>query len=249
MLPSLSVITATYNCVSLVQRLAKSLQSQTCKEFHWIVVDGASTDGTREFLLAFSADNPWCSFQSEPDFGIYDALNKGIVSLKTPYYVVAGADDQFSADAIERYRAIVCGGTAPDVVLARVMIAGRVHGGFHPHRAWLGHQKVFGGSHSVGMLIRSDLHRKIGRYSNRFPMLADGYFLKRALGHSEVRFMQADFVAGEFALGGLSSSGKLQSLAEGWQIQMLTERFKLLQVMLFVVKLCLRLPALLKPHA
>lgn len=249
MLPSLSIITATYNCLPVLQRLANSLQNQTCKEFHWIVVDGASRDGTREFLQAFSANNPWCSFHSEPDFGIYDALNKGIAKLKTPYYVVAGADDQFSADAVERYSAIICDGTCPDVVLARVMIAGRIRGGFHPHRAWLGHQKVFGGSHSVGMLIRSELHQKIGRYASRFPMLADGYFLKQALVRSDVRFTQADFVAGEFALGGLSSSGKLQSLAEGWQIQMLTERFKLLQIMLFAVKLFLRLPALLKPSA
>lgn len=234
----ISVVTATRNVATLLPALHESLCRQTYTNFEWIVADGVSTDGTLERLTEFAARCPWLSFSSEPDFGLYHALNKAIARASGEYYVVAGADDVLDEDALAKYAECASGGA--DVVLANVRRNGKVIGGFHPRRAWIGTARVFSGSHSVGMLIRTDLHRRFGLYSRRFPLLADVYFLKTLLRSGRVRFAAADFVAGSFAEGGLTSVNKLQILAENWQIQLLTERHPLLQTALFFGKVLTR---------
>ena len=72
----LTVITATYNAEKYLPNLIKSLREQTCKDFEWIVADGSSTDRTLELLSEVKDLNLVVS--SEPDFGIYDALNRAI---------------------------------------------------------------------------------------------------------------------------------------------------------------------------
>ena len=81
---------------------------------------------------------------------------------------------------------------------------------------------------------------------SRFRLLADGYFLKLLLNSGKVKFVEARFVAGTFAVGGVSSVGKLQTLVETWQIQMLTERFRLVQTALFMGKIIARYPSVLR---
>jgi len=241
--PRISVITATRNVESTIAQLHASLAAQTYQNFEWIVADGLSTDSTVTLLERFAADSPWLRYRSEPDFGVYDGLNKALRMSTGEYYVVAGADDLFAADALSNY-AKWCQHGNPDVVLAAVMKHGRLAGGFHPERAWISHPKAFHGSHSVGMLFKTGLHQRFGFYSNRFPLLADGYFLKTLLRSGSVKFVQADFVAGTFGEDGMSGRNKLQVLAETWQIQMLTERSPLLQILLFLGKIMMRYPAL-----
>lgn len=243
--PVISVITATKNAAATLSDLYQSLQHQGYRHFEWIVMDGGSTDTTIPLLEKFSKESSWLKYRSGPDSGIYDAINKGISMATGWYYVVAGADDRFEADAFEHY-ANVQKASGADVVLARVIRAGAVIGGFNPRRAWLGHSKAFRGSHSVGMLFRKSLHEEYGPYSLRFRLLADGYFLKLLLNSGKVKFVQAQFVAGTFALGGFSSIAKLQTLVETWQIQMLTERFRLVQTALFMGKIIARYPSVLR---
>lgn len=238
--PLISVITATFNSMTVIEALAQSLSAQTFRSFDWIICDGGSTDGTVSYLQEYAARNSWCRLTVERDFGIYDALNKGVVLSTAQYYVVVGSDDILFSDALSHYAQAVASDEA-DVVLAGVEKQGKTCKGFYPDRAWLGHQQVFRGSHSVGMLFRRNLHDSYGRYSNRFPLLADGYFLKKLLSKGSVVFVTADFVAGRFAYGGASTTGAVQSLAETWQIQLLTEKHPMLQTMLFFAKVVIRL--------
>lgn len=242
--PLISVLTATKNVEAMLPRLLQSLERQTYRSFEWIVVDGLSSDSTVEFLREAARKHPWVKFVSEADFGLYHALNKGISLAAGQYYIVAGADDSFTDEAFEHYARCAVSSTA-DVVLACVVRGERTIGGYYPHRCWISHSSAFRGSHSVGMLFRKDLHLRYGLYSRSFPLLADGYFLKLLLRSGDVRFCNADFVAGTFAEGGLTTSNKLQILAETWQIQMLTERHSLVQLLLFFGKILVRLPALL----
>ena len=237
---AVSIVTATLNAKASIARLADSLRLQTYSDFEWIIVDGVSTDGTVEFLKAFSNENSWCSYISEPDFGIYDALNKGIKLASSDFYVVVGADDYLYSDAVYNYHKAVVE-TPSDIVLANVIRNGKIAGGFKRQLAWAGHQRAFLGSHSVGMLIRKDLHERIGYYSQLFPMLADGYFLKLALSTPNVKFSLANFVAGRFSVHGISSTDKVRSLAETWLIQMATERSPIFQTFIFIGKIILRL--------
>jgi glycosyltransferase involved in cell wall biosynthesis len=235
----ITVITATFNATKTIRRLYESLGKQSYRDFDWVVVDGLSTDGTAEFLEDIEAREDWIRVVSAYDFGVYDALNKGIALAKGQYYLVAGADDVLTTDSLLNYaRAIEL--RPVDVVMANVVKDDRVIGGFHPRRAWIGPSRVFAGSHSLGMLLKTDLHRRFGPYSNRFPLLADAYFLKRLLRSNLVTFATAHFTAGVFSTSGMTGVNKLQILAENWQIQMLTERSPLLQTLCFIGKVLWR---------
>lgn len=74
--PFLSIITVVYNNVAGLQYTFESIHKQTDKDFEWIVVDGGSRDGTKEWLekLSFAP----LKFVSEKDNGLYDAMNKGL---------------------------------------------------------------------------------------------------------------------------------------------------------------------------
>jgi glycosyltransferase involved in cell wall biosynthesis len=239
----ISVITATRNASGMLANLYRSLAAQEYSNFEWIVADGGSCDGTVTLLQELAHRERWISFVSEPDGGIYHALNKAIARASGDYYVVAGADDLFERHALSNYAEAVSDSEA-DVIFARVIRAGRVTGGFRPGRAWIGPSRVFRSSHSIGTLFRKDLHRRFGPYSSRFPLLADVYFLKTLLRSGSVRFSELAFIAGTFADGGATSVNQLQLLAENWQIQMLTEPFPLVQMVLFLGKLVLRYPRL-----
>ena len=87
----LSIITINFNNLAGLKKTADSVISQTWKEFEWIIIDGGSTDGSKEFIVSLNDDlnrngwNPityWCS---EPDKGIYNAMNKGIGKAKGEY--------------------------------------------------------------------------------------------------------------------------------------------------------------------
>ena len=72
----LSIITINYNDVKGLRATQKSIAEQTFRDFEWLVVDGESTDGSKGFLAEHEAETAWCC--SEPDGGIYNAMNKGI---------------------------------------------------------------------------------------------------------------------------------------------------------------------------
>lgn len=72
----ISVITVCYNCVSVIEQTIKSVLEQTYPNIEYIIIDGGSTDGTVDIIKRYSDRvNYWIS---EPDKGIYDAMNKGI---------------------------------------------------------------------------------------------------------------------------------------------------------------------------
>ena len=246
--PRISVITATKNVELTIGNLYNSLSRnrESFSSFEWIVVDGASTDSTSRLLAEFAEQSKWVDFSSEQDFGLYHAINKGISRARGHYYVVAGADDTFRDEALRQYDEHTHHVANTDVVLAQVERGNKIVGGFYPEKKWISPTKAFPTAHSVGMLFKTSLHSRFGLYSRRFPLLADSYFLKVLLESGAVNFVNAPFIAGSFTEGGLSSVNKLQILAETWQIQMLTERSKMLQILLFFGKVVLRYPAIIR---
>ncbi len=142
--PTISVITATRNARTLLAGAIDSVRAQPTDLCEFVVVDGASTDGTVE-LLRDSADavDRWLS---EPDAGIYDALNKGVRLARGRWICFLGADDRLEpclgevADHLRNPRAVYYG----DVRLAS---DGTPYGGrFDRHRLMLTnicHQGMF----------------------------------------------------------------------------------------------------------
>ena len=239
----ISIITATFNAADQLPGLIDSLRAQSDRDFEWIVVDGASTDATIDLLEA-SGDivSTWIS---EPDFGIYDALNKAIRLSTGEYYLVLGADDRLLPDAIAQYRrhATLSGA---DLVTASILLDGRVSAG-KLGRSWWNGMFAYVSGHSVGTLIRRSLHDRFGYYSRRFPVAADMYFIKTACMSPDVRVHQADFVAGEHGKAGVSSVDKAATFCDCFRVQLETERWKLPQIIIFIAKVIWRAGDLLKP--
>lgn len=229
----IAVITATYNAVGYLPRLIDSLRSQTFKNFEWIVVDGDSTDGTLDILshvngLAITVD-------SKSDFGIYDALNRGISLSSADYYLVVGADDILNHNSIELFCQII-DNNYPDIVSALVRTdAGYVISSEKKWK-WFYAQRAYIGAHAVGTLIKKSLHDTFGLYSKKFPIAADQFFIKTAC-DSGAQIVYADFVAGVFSTSGVSSLDRAGLLTESFRVQLRTGECKFLQLLLLFARL------------
>lgn len=95
----ISVITATWNCVGTVADAVSSLSSQTYPTIEHVWIDGASTDGTKEVLARFHKEERGVLI-SEPDNGIYDALNKGINYATGDVVGFLHADDLYADEEV-----------------------------------------------------------------------------------------------------------------------------------------------------
>lgn len=94
----ISIITAVFNRAHFISDAIESLQNQTHSEIEHVVIDGASTDGTLE-LLHTRLDRH-AVLVSEPDNGIYDALNKGLARATGEVVGVLHSDDIFADDGV-----------------------------------------------------------------------------------------------------------------------------------------------------
>lgn len=93
----LTCVTATFNCIKAGNRdqLIRCVESvaKLKTEHEHLIYDGASTDGTADLLRELGAKTPGLKVVSEPDTGIYNALNKGVRDAKGEWFYVLGADD------------------------------------------------------------------------------------------------------------------------------------------------------------
>lgn len=102
----LSIITINYNNLEGLRKTINSILSQTWHDFEWIIIDGGSTDGSKELIeetakqLASSDFNPLSYWCSEPDKGIYNALNKGIKHCKGEYINCMNSGDYFAKSSV-----------------------------------------------------------------------------------------------------------------------------------------------------
>ena len=97
-----SVVTICYNSAQTIERTIKSVLAQTYTNFEYIIVDGGSTDSTldivKKYEPLFKGRLKW---KSEPDHGIYDAMNKGINRSSGCIISIVNSDDWLEPDALE----------------------------------------------------------------------------------------------------------------------------------------------------
>ena len=91
-MPRFSIVTITRNHRAGLAATAASIQTQTCTDYKWIIIDGASTDGTQDDFHNYTS----AILISEPDAGIYDAMNKGLDLCTGDYVIFMNAGDQFA---------------------------------------------------------------------------------------------------------------------------------------------------------
>ena len=94
----ISIITVCYNAQETIQYTIDSVLSQQYSNFEYIIIDGQSTDMTCSILS--SINNPKFKYISEPDEGIYDAMNKALGIASGDFLIFLGADDLFYSDKV-----------------------------------------------------------------------------------------------------------------------------------------------------
>lgn len=186
-----SVITITYNAVDVLQRTLDSVLAQTYEDVEHLIIDGASTDGTLQMAETYKALNSTTPrlphkviIHSEPDEGIYDAMNKGLSQASGDYVVFMNAGDFFpSADTLEQI-AHRChlnelpSAELPAVVYGNTDIVDAQGSYLHPRRLQPP-EKLTWRSFRQGMLVchqafyaRTDLAKNL-HYDTRYRYSAD----------------------------------------------------------------------------
>jgi glycosyltransferase involved in cell wall biosynthesis len=199
---TLSVITINRNNASGLSQTLASVLEQTDRDFEYVVVDGASTDGSREVLVATSGVDDWTS---EPDGGIYDALNKGIARATGDYLLFINSGDRIAeATTIRDVRPQL--GCA-DIVYGDMKVEG-------PNGSWDGFmpdvidlRQMMNDTlwHPVSF-IRRELFDRYGTYDTSFVMCGDYEWFFNVIVDKHVTTQHiAQFIT-IFDLTGLSSN-------------------------------------------
>jgi len=99
--PKLTVITIVYNNVRDIERTVLSVLNQTYPNIEYLVIDGASADGTLEILKKY--EGRISKLISERDKGIYDAMNKGLAMASGEYILFMNSGDEiYTSDTVEK---------------------------------------------------------------------------------------------------------------------------------------------------
>ncbi len=245
--PTISIITATFNAAEHLVNLIDSLVAQTDQDFEWVVADGGSSDGTLVLLEKAKAQLKYVVVDSRPDFGIYDALNRAIKTATGEYYLVVGADDVLDPLAMVNFKNLGAQ-TQADILTAAICCSGQQVVLLHPGgRPWLHGAMAYVTGHAVGAVFRKSLHdrQSVGFYSNKYPICADQLFIKNAI-RSGASVVAGNFLSGTFGSNGVSSINTSRVLSEFFLVQLETERWKGLQVILFILRLIKNFPRLLR---
>lgn len=114
--PKFSIITVTYNAASVIEPTLRSIMAQTYGNIEFLLIDGASKDNTVDVVRRSGI--AVAHLVSEPDNGLYDAMNKGIEAAIGDYLCFLNAGDAFhTPDTLERVVAAIAGETElPDVL-------------------------------------------------------------------------------------------------------------------------------------
>lgn len=111
--PLVSIITVVYNGETFIEQTIQSVLAQTYSNIEYIIIDGASTDGTLAIIKKY--ETKIAKLVSEKDSGIYNAMNKGLALATGKIIAILNADDYYFADTIEQV-VNQFNSTNPDVV-------------------------------------------------------------------------------------------------------------------------------------
>lgn len=117
--PLFSIITVTWNAADVIAPTLESVQRQTSSDYEMLIIDGASTDGTLDIVKRASISS--LRVFSEPDKGLYDAMNKGIARAQGRYLIFLNAGDAFASDTVLARLAMLTGDN-PGVIYGQTQL-------------------------------------------------------------------------------------------------------------------------------
>ena len=210
--PFFSIILVCRNPGPRLQVALGSVWAQRDAAYETIVIDGASTDGTREWL---ETQRPRiATLRSEPDRGIYDAMNKGLAAASGEWVLFLGADDRFASDSVLREaQTHLYGATAGVVVGTAGYDDGRIYGLGASHTAL---RRNF--AHHQAAFYRRELFTAHGDFQTGWRIMGDYEFNLRLL-KAGVSFRSMPLRIAACASGGRSDAGGWTGYREEIQIR------------------------------
>lgn len=216
MQPKLSVITIVYNNARDIERTMLSVLNQTYPNIEYIIVDGASTDGTKDIIYNYK--DRLGQFISEKDKGIYDAMNKGLALATGDYVLFMNSGDEIYAP--ETVTEVFESSPGADIYYGETeMFNDKWQSlGQRRHRApktfnWQSFKHGMSISHQAIYVKRS----LAGLYDLQYKYSADIDWIIRAAKNASSIINTNSYVA-KYLVGGISKQKHLSSLKERFRI-------------------------------
>jgi len=207
---TVSIITVVYNAQGTIRASIESVLSQRYAKTEYVIVDGASNDGTMSIVNEYR--HRIAKIISEPDKGIYDAMNKGIEIASGDVIGILNADDIYENRDIISMIVREFESTKCDVVYGDL----RIYRTIDPKRPWrkwksgkMTRSKIARGWHPPhpATFVKKEVYRKYGSYDISFKIAADYEFMIRVLYCHELLPAYIPQYLVRMRAGGISSSG------------------------------------------
>lgn len=201
----ISIITVCFNSAKTIERTIKSVLNQKQPVHEYIIVDGASTDGTLEIVRSYEGlFHGRMIVISEPDHGIYDAMNKGIRLATGDVIGIINSDDYYELDTTDiitkRYD-----GSEYAVLYGAI----REWNGENAYESFLSHENIQNEMiHHPTCFITRKTYVDFGVFDLQYAIVADYDLILRFSKNPQVIFIPIQEVLANFTVGGVSYSRK-----------------------------------------
>lgn len=203
--PLITVITVVFNGAATIENTIESIISQSYDRVEYIVIDGGSTDGTIDIIRKFEHSIDY--WVSEPDTGIYDAWNKGIVLSSGDWISFLGCDDIYLHGAIDAYARIISNfrDRPVDYISSKVNLTTgtKVVRTVGQRWNWKYFKKYMNVAHP-GSMHSIRLFKEHGLYDTTYKICGDYELLLRARKELKVEFISSATVG--MCIGGVSDN-------------------------------------------
>lgn len=207
-----SIVTACFNSKQTIRKTIESVLEQKFKDYEYIIIDGASKDGTIEIVKSFEGRfKGRLKYISEPDKGIYDAFNKGIRMSSGKYIWIVNSDDYIAPDALQNLADFIESndwGTLPVisgglnfVSMTGNLISTNIPTGNGLERAY---KNDYIGVPHPATLVPKEIYDKYGVFDIYYKIIGDADWFHRVYEAGE-RFVFVDFVITNMSDGGISN--------------------------------------------
>ena len=232
--PLISIITVTYNSQKYLEKTIKSVLRQQYKNFEYIIVDGLSTDNTKNIILKYKNSIDKIIFQN--DAGIYDAFNKGINISEGTFIGILNSDDIYTAKALQYVVNCYRKNNNFDFIFGAVKKHYSTIHGFRPWKIF--YTWGFYSSHSVGFFIKKEKAKELGEYNLKYKFSSDYDYFYRMIVKKKFKGIETKKTElfGTFRRGGFSSRADfIEHLIEELKIRNNNNQNKI--ILLFIISL------------
>lgn len=218
----LSIITINYNNLEGLKRTVESVVNQTWKEFEYIIIDGGSTDGGAEYIESQSEHFDY--WVSEPDSGIYNAMNKGIAKATGEYLLFLNSGDHFFSQNVLKQNHHFLEGK--EIIYFNLFINDGVRPYIRKYPEILPFSYLKNDSlPHPATFIRSTLFNEVGGYDESLRIVSDWRFFIESICKYNCSYIKIDKVLSTFYLDGISSKSQNKELIFRERQQVLQSQF------------------------